>query len=87
MNVSASKEDTTQVNLLRFVYSAFPLAESVGLGAEEDFFLNGVVDSMDMFVLIDFVETQFGVKVKDEDLVRDNFSSVGALARFVESRR
>jgi acyl carrier protein len=43
----------------------------------------GVVDSTGVLELIQHIESAYGVKVEDEELVPDNLDSVTNLARFV----
>jgi len=53
-----------------------PLLESEG----------GVVDSMAMWPLVLFVESRFGIKVEDIDLLQENFQTLGALIKLIESK-
>ena len=46
----------------------------------------GVFDSVTLWPLIVFVETHFGIKVEDTDLVQENFQSLRALINFIESK-
>ena len=48
---------------------------------------NNVIDSMGLFELVSFVEQEFDVEVRDEELVPGNFATIGDIVRFVESRR
>jgi acyl carrier protein len=48
---------------------------------------NHVIDSLEIMKLTALIEEQFGVQVDDDDVVPDNFSSIDAIARFVESKR
>ncbi|HEV8339864.1 MAG TPA: acyl carrier protein [bacterium] len=48
---------------------------------------NHVLDSMGLFTLVSFVEEQFGVEVRDEELVPDNFGSIGAIVALIERKR
>lgn len=48
---------------------------------------NYVLDSLDMLSLVSLVETEFGVPVADEDVVLDNFGTIGRIAAYVDARR
>lgn len=48
---------------------------------------NHVVDSLGLFMLVSFVEEQFGVEVGDEELIPGNFGTLGAMARLIERKR
>ena len=49
-------------------------------------FVEGISDSMGFVMLINFIEETFGFKAKDSELLEDNFESIDAMARFVESK-
>ncbi len=53
-----------------------PLLDSAG----------GAIDSMNMWPLIVFVEERFGIKVEDTDLMQENFRTLRALIKFIESK-
>ncbi|HEU4669619.1 MAG TPA: acyl carrier protein [Dyella sp.] len=44
----------------------------------------GVIDSTGVLELAMFLETQFGISVKAEDLLPQNFDSVDSMAGFVQ---
>jgi acyl carrier protein len=46
-----------------------------------------IIDSLGIFMLVAFMEKQFGVKVQPADLVLENFETVNAIKRLVEARR
>jgi acyl carrier protein len=50
------------------------------------FVLANRIDSMGVFDLISFIETEFGVEVSNEELVPQHFGTVGGVVRFVESK-
>jgi acyl carrier protein len=47
----------------------------------------GVVDSLGIFQLVSFVESEFGVDVDDEELVPENFGTIRSIARLVDTKR
>ena len=46
----------------------------------------GVIDSLNMWPLIVFVESHFGIKIEDTDLMSENFQTLRALIKFIESK-
>ena len=46
----------------------------------------GVIDSMSLWPLIVFVEERFGIKVEDTDIMQENFQTLQALTKFIESK-
>ena len=57
------------------------------LSVDEDLLTAGILDSLGMLRLVGFVESQFGLKVPDEDVVFENFNSISALSRYLENAR
>jgi acyl carrier protein len=46
-----------------------------------------LLDSLSIFTLINFLEERFGVDVAAEDVLLENFETVPAIVRFVESKQ
>ena len=46
-----------------------------------------VIDSLGIFQLVSFIERELGVQIGDDEVVLENFETIGALAAFVEARR
>ncbi|MGD8415115.1 MAG: acyl carrier protein, partial [Candidatus Latescibacterota bacterium] len=47
---------------------------------------SGVVDSTGVLELVGFLEEEFGIEVKDEELVPENLDSIDNLAAFIEKK-
>ncbi len=69
------------------------ILENILLGSAEEsledddsFLEKGLIDSTGILELVGFVEDEFGIEVGDEDLIPDNFDSVGKLAVYVQAR-
>lgn len=45
-----------------------------------------LLDSLDMLSLVSLVEAEFAFPVRDEDVVLDNFGTVGRIAAYVDRR-
>lgn len=70
-----------------FIKDNFPLGGDVaGLRGDESLLDAGILDSTAVLELVDFIEGRFGVRVSDDDLLPENFDSIDALVRYVESR-
>jgi acyl carrier protein len=48
---------------------------------------DGLLDSLALEQLISFLEESFGMEITDEDTVEENFESLDAVTRLVESKR
>jgi acyl carrier protein len=49
-------------------------------------FIDGIFDSMGFISLINFIEEKFAIKAQDSELLEDNFESINAIARFLDSK-
>lgn len=54
---------------------------------QTSFLENGIVDSMNVMEIVMYAEENFGIKVKDEDIVPANFDSVQNLAGFIRRKQ
>lgn len=58
----------------------------IELTPDEDLLGSGLVDSMGMMKLIAFIEEAFDTKIPPEDLVIENFMTVGDMERYLTSQ-
>ena len=57
------------------------------IGDDDPLFAGGLgLDSIDALEIVVMLESEFGIRVRNETSARDNFRSVSALADFVEQR-
>lgn len=50
-------------------------------------FEKGVLDSMGLLFLIEFLKEEFGVTTNDDELVVENFESINNIVAFLESKQ
>ncbi|UCF07051.1 MAG: acyl carrier protein [bacterium] len=55
-------------------------------GDDESFLESGIIDSTGILELVSFVEERFDIEVKDEELIPDNFDSVGKLVGYINNK-
>ena len=67
-----------------FICANFPLARKISVGASDRLLEEGIVDSLGLLLVVDFLETTYGMTVKETDMVLSNFGSIGAISEFVE---
>jgi acyl carrier protein len=64
-----------------FTGNEYPYADDIS------FLDQGIVDSMNVLELVNFVEERYGFQVDDRDIVPDNFDSVARLAAYVRKKK
>ena len=47
---------------------------------------NGLIDSLGILEVVTFLEREFGIVVSDEELLPENFESIGSLSKFVREK-
>jgi len=56
------------------------------VGETEDLLFSGLLDSIAVMRLVGFIETDLGLSVPPEDVTLENFSSINAIAQYLEAR-
>tara|TARA_R110002111_G_scaffold245501_2_gene307896 strand:- start:4521 stop:4784 length:264 start_codon:yes stop_codon:yes gene_type:complete len=49
-------------------------------------FEEGILDSMGLLFLIEFLKDEFNIETNDEELVVENFQSINSILNFVEQK-
>ena len=60
------------------------LNNQVTLTEDQDLLISGLIDSMAVMRLVNFLETQVGSSIPPEDITLENFSSVSTIAQYVQ---
>ena len=56
---------------------------TLGLQPEDDLLISGLLGSMDMMRVVEFLERTYGFRVPPEDMAIENFVTVAAMAGYV----
>ena len=46
---------------------------------------NGVIDSLGLFRIVEFVENEYGIEIPDDELLPENFETLRAIGRMVDA--
>ena len=57
----------------------------VNFESSDDFVEDALLDSLDIILLVSEIESAFGVKIPGEQVIAENFSSVGAIEKLLKS--
>jgi len=79
----------TMVSAIRtYVRETFLYARpDVALADEGSLLQQGVIDSMGVVELVEFLQGTFGIHVEDDEITEDNLGTIGAIARYVSRKR
>lgn len=78
--------DNTQT-IKNFIVDNFLFGDSKKLKEDTNLLDKGIIDSTGVLELVAFIEDNFNITVKDDELVQDNFSSLIAIEKFLQSKK
>ena len=58
----------------------------VAVGPDDDLLASGLVDSIGMLQIIQFVEKRFSISIPFEDVTIENFGTVGNMSSYLDNR-
>ena len=64
----------------------FLFGQDVGLTDDSSFLDKGVLDSTGVLELIAHLESTYGIKVSDDELLPDNLDSIDAICAFIDRK-
>jgi len=71
----------------KFVIENYLFGEEGKLGDEDSFMETGIIDSTGILELVRFLESTYGIKVGDEELIPDNLDSVNKIVSFIHTKQ
>ncbi len=69
-----------------FVCTNFYVVDPATLGDSDSLLDSGVVDSTGVLEIIGFLETEFGFRVEDSEIVAENLDSIERIASYVDRK-
>jgi acyl carrier protein len=79
--------ETIRDKLCTFILEHFPLARKMGIAGDLPLLQSGIIDSLGILELVEFMEREFAIVIADEELAPDNFQNLEVLSKFVLSKR
>jgi acyl carrier protein len=79
--------DNTQQLISDYIVKEFLGDNSVTITANDNLIEEGIIDSLAMLRLIQFVEEQFSVSIQPEDVIIENFESLDTISTLVENKK
>ncbi|MCM4167323.1 putative acyl carrier protein PigG [Arenibacter antarcticus] len=75
----------TKSRVKEYIVSA-TLSDTKDVADDTLIFETGLLDSMGLLFLIEFLKEEFNVEVTDEELLPENFESVNNIIKFIDSK-
>jgi acyl carrier protein len=57
------------------------------ISKEESLLDSGLIDSAGILEVVNFIESQFSIGVLDEDIVPENFETIGHIVAFIQAKQ
>jgi len=70
----------------QFIVDNFLFGDGDKLALDTPLFEKGIIDSTGVLELVAFIEENFNVTISDDELVQNNFSSLIAIDKFLQSK-
>jgi acyl carrier protein len=82
------EQQTIEQDIRQFVIANFLFGEDNGsLKPDESFLETGIIDSTGVLELVAFLESTYGLRVRDNELTPDNLDSLDRVAAFVRRKQ
>jgi acyl carrier protein len=79
--------DEVRQKLRHFILENYLFTDDENALKDDDSFLDGgVLDSMGILELIDYLDEGLGIKVEGDELVPDNLDSINSLLKFISAK-
>jgi acyl carrier protein len=85
MQTEKQLEDMTS-QIKNFVLKNFPLARQRSITENESLLDSGIVDSLGVLEMVEFLEKTFSITIYDEELIPKNFHSIQSIAVFIKQK-
>jgi len=78
----------TKSKLREFITENFLFgSDEEGFKDDDSFLDNGIIDSTGVLELVSYIEEEFDLEVKDEELIPENFDSLNKLIMYIEKKK
>ncbi len=76
-----------QDEVRQFIVKNFYVADAAGLADDASLLDKGVIDSTGVLEVVAHLESTYGVKVDDAELLPENLDSIARIAAFVQKKK
>lgn len=91
MNIASSEGKTNMQDTIaavrRFLNENFLMDDCAEVRDDTSFMEEHVLDSTGFIELVTYIEEAFGVEVRDEEMLPENFDTLANIARWLERKR
>jgi len=86
--IGTSEKQEIMEGIRKFIIENFLFGNESEMTSEcESFMENGIIDSTGILELIEYVEDEYSITVKDNELIPENLDSLNNISAFITSKR
>jgi acyl carrier protein len=78
---------TTEQRIRQFVVENFYVSDPSELADDTSLITSGFVDSTGMLEVISFLESEFGIRIRDQEMVPENLETISRIAAFIGRKK
>lgn len=79
--------ETIEQRVRTYLRESCPVPFESELSADQSLFDAGILDSIGVLGLMNWLEREFAIFVEDHEVIPENVDGIGPLVRYVESKR
>ncbi len=79
-------QSRTKEKIEEFINDYFVKDSGLIIKDDTSFLDEGILDSTGVMELVAFIETDFRIRVDDEEIIPENFDSINKLVSFIDSK-
>lgn len=78
---------TTEQRIRQFIVENFYVSDPTELADDTSLITSGFVDSTGMLEVIAFLESEFGIRIRDQEMIPENLETIARIAAFIGRKK
>ena len=74
-------------DIRKFILATFPMARKNNISFEESLLETGIIDSLGVLDIVNYLIEQQGVEIEEEDLTPENFENIVSIVNIIERKK
>jgi acyl carrier protein len=75
-----------EAEIRTFLVENFPLYDQANLDRNQSLVESGLIDSLGILELVEFVETRFDLRIPEDELLPENLDSIANISRYLSGK-
>jgi len=78
---------TTEQRIRQFIVENFYVSDPSELADDTSLITSGYVDSTGMLEVISFLESEFGIRIRDQEMIPENLETIARISAFIGRKK